>query len=655
MESEDNSVEKTEKTEKNRKPWIVTAVAAGVFVVLGGASLAASETYHRDRIFHGIHVGPLELGGMKRSQAENLLEKWHQDWWEEQLNYIVYDEEGNELKKVDFYPIVVSDGSSQSYEFVYFDLEEMLNRAYNQGRHPSLFKRLFNQLRMLNDPVYFDAIVKVDETTLRDVLELEVSEFETKPENAAIEMASASAAPVVVSENEGNTFDYEKAIAETKEQLIRMEKVAVEVSRARTPAKISSADINGALEGFEEFKNSFPAELTYHDQRIDFQRSWNLTWQEAYLSLTVVRKEDKPRLALDAGQLERLLDRIRLEVDIESQDAKFTIGEDERVEQFQPSQKGYQLDAEATVAALNESFYAEREEDLSPSAEIVVSVIEPRVSTADVNELGITEVIGVGYSNFSGSPRNRIHNIGVGAAKLDGLLIEPDEEFSLLNALKPFTGAAGYLPELVIKGDKIKPEIGGGLCQIGSTTFRAAMKSGLKISQRRNHSLVVSYYNDPRNGNPGTDATIYDPAPDLKFINDTGNYILIKTSMNAQTGDLVFTFWGTSDGRSADYTQPIVHSWIPAGPTKYVQTEDLEPGQERCQGAHPGANASFTYTVTMPDGTVEEEVYSSHYRALPRICLVGADPEAETEGEAGESTEDAIDQVDISDLPEATG
>src|SRR5690606_1808590 len=148
------------------------------------------------------------------------------------------------------------------------------------------------------------------------------------------------------------------------------------------------------------------------------------------------------------------------------------------------------------------------------------------------------EILGVGYSNFAGSPANRVHNISIGAAKLDGLLIAPGEEFSLLNALRPFTVTAGYLPELVIKGDKITPEVGGGLCQIGSTTFRAAMNSGLSITERRNHSLVVSYYNDPRNGNPGTDATIYDGSPDFKFINDTGHHILIKTEMNRSNGDL---------------------------------------------------------------------------------------------------------------------
>ena len=135
---------------------------------------------------------------------------------------------------------------------------------------------------------------------------------------------------------------------------------------------------------------------------------------------------------------------------------------------------------------------------------------------------------------------------------------------SLIAALRPFTLEDGYFPEMVIKGDEIKPEVAGGLCQIGTTTFRAAMNSGLPIVERQNHSLVVNYYNDPSNGKPGTDATIYEPAPDLKFLNDTGHYILFEAKMNEDDKSLKYTFWGTADGRRGSYSPPIVRSWTPA-------------------------------------------------------------------------------------------
>jgi vancomycin resistance protein YoaR len=78
------------------------------------------------------------------------------------------------------------------------------------------------------------------------------------------------------------------------------------------------------------------------------------------------------------------------------------------------------------------------------------------------------------------------------------------------------------LPELVIKKEGTVPEFGGGLCQVSSTAFRAAMNGGLPITQRRNHAYAVQYY-----APQGTDATIYPGVVDLKFINDTPGDILI--------------------------------------------------------------------------------------------------------------------------------
>ena len=80
------------------------------------------------------------------------------------------------------------------------------------------------------------------------------------------------------------------------------------------------------------------------------------------------------------------------------------------------------------------------------------------------------------------------------------------------------------------------------------------MNSGMPIVERRSHSLAVSYYFDPENGNPRTDATIYEPSPDFKFLNDTGYYILIATDVNTINGQLTFTLWGTSDGRQGSYS-----------------------------------------------------------------------------------------------------
>ena len=157
--------------------------------------------------------------------------------------------------------------------------------------------------------------------------------------------------------------------------------------------------------------------------------------------------------------------------------------------------------------------------------------------------------MGKGTSNFAGSPSSRIHNIKIGSAKFHGLLIKPEEEFSFNTILGEVGPEQGYKEELVIKRDKTIPEYGGGLCQVSTTVFRAAVYSGLKITERYPHAFPVVYYSPQ-----GFDATIYPPHPDFRFINDTPSHLLIQTKVEGYY--LTFEFYGTDDGRKVEIDGP---------------------------------------------------------------------------------------------------
>ena len=179
----------------------------------------------------------------------------------------------------------------------------------------------------------------------------------------------------------------------------------------------------------------------------------------------------------------------------------------------------------------------------------------------------------------------------------------------------------GYFQELVIKGNKTIPEYGGGLCQIGTTLFRAALASGLPITSRQNHSYRVVYY-EPA----GTDAAVYIPNPDVRFINNTNNYILIQVRI--QKNLIYFDFWGTKDGRIASTTTPVVYNIVKPTPTKTIETTDLAPGVKKCtEHAHNGADAYFDYTVTYADNSTNTPIqkrFKSHYIPWQEVCLIGA-------------------------------
>lgn len=172
-------------------------------------------------------------------------------------------------------------------------------------------------------------------------------------------------------------------------------------------------------------------------------------------------------------------------------------------------------------------------------------------SEKDFTSLKFPQLLASGESSFAGSPRNRIHNIQIGTSRFDGLVIMPDEQFSFNSYLGEVDAENGYKPELVIKENVTTPEYGGGICQVSTTAFRAALQAGFKINQRRNHSYPVSYY-----GTPGYDATVYAPYTDLRFTNDTGKPAYLRTRIEGTR--VIFEVWGTNDGREVLVNGPFV-------------------------------------------------------------------------------------------------
>lgn len=235
----------------------------------------------------------------------------------------------------------------------------------------------------------------------------------------------------------------------------------------------------------------------------------------------------------------------------------------------------------------------------------------------DIEKMGIKEVIATGSSNFAGSPPNRIHNITVGAQVFNGVLIAPGENFSFISTLGDVSAKTGYLPELVIKEDKTIPEYGGGLCQVSTTFFRAAINAGLPIVERSAHAYRVVYY-EPA----GFDSTIYQPKPDLVFTNDTGHQILVQTRV---VGNEMFVdFYGTNDGRKVDVSKSTIYNYVQPGEPIMIETAELKPGEKKqTDTAHTGADAYFTRKITYADGKVKDDRFDSHYIAWRAKFLVG--------------------------------
>jgi len=287
------------------------------------------------------------------------------------------------------------------------------------------------------------------------------------------------------------------------------------------------------------------------------------------------------------------------------------------------------LDIPQAIALLEKAIITE-----TTRIELPFQKQNPKVIVEDpeLQKRGIQELLAVGESDFHGSSRDRIHNISVGANRFNGFLIPQGDITSFNNQLGEVGPAEGYRKELVILGPKVDKEYGGGLCQVSSTAFRAALLSGLPIRERYNHSFAVKYY-EPW----GTDATIYLGSKDLKFENNTNSDILVQTSVDVENTKLRFHFYGTRDDRTVKmFASNKSNHRSPPAP-RYETSSNVPVGTvQRLSNAVTGFDQSWERVIS---SSVEEKNrqpeyrFSSRYQARGIWTVTGVEEGKESAGE----------------------
>ncbi|MFA6532587.1 MAG: VanW family protein [Patescibacteria group bacterium] len=249
-------------------------------------------------------------------------------------------------------------------------------------------------------------------------------------------------------------------------------------------------------------------------------------------------------------------------------------------------------------------------------------VIKPEIKLADINEYGIEEFIAEGKSDYTHSIPQRVHNLTLAASKFNGVLIPKGKVFSFNDAVGDISALTGYQPAYVIKEGKTVLGDGGGVCQVSTTLFRAALNAGLPIIERNAHAYRVGYYEN--DSQPGFDATVYGPTVDLKIKNDTPGYILIETEIDKENNLLYFKFYGKKDNRRVEISKATVYDVVPALPTKYQDDPTLKKGvTKQVDFAAGGAKAFFTYKVFQGNSKTIDDKFFSNFRPWAAVYLVG--------------------------------
>lgn len=307
------------------------------------------------------------------------------------------------------------------------------------------------------------------------------------------------------------------------------------------------------------------------------------------------------------------------------QDSVFVF-EGGRVQEFAPSKDGVVLKRDVLIdMILGNLRTLENQEESNISFDIPVEKTPPKIKNEDVNNLGIKELIGRGTSRFRGSIPNRVYNISLAASKFKGVLVDPGAVFSFNDTLGDVSVFTGYKQAYVIKDGKTVLGDGGGVCQVSTTLFRAALNAGLPITERRAHAYRVGYYE--QDSPPGLDATVYSPTTDLKIKNDTPGHILIQSFVDTKTSTLTFEIYGTSDGRMATVSKPSVTNVTPPPEDLYQDDPTLPSGTIK-QTEHKawGAKVTFNYKVEKDGVTTYQKLFVSNYRPWQAVYLRGTGP-----------------------------
>ncbi len=322
-------------------------------------------------------------------------------------------------------------------------------------------------------------------------------------------------------------------------------------------------------------------------------------------------------------KLNKILTPLAQQIDVKPVQPLFTF-QNGKVTTFQLGTDGKMLDEDTLkseiINTMKDSVLISRPQQLTLS--LPVKTIHAADANDVANKMGIKEEVAEGTSLFAGSTSDRIYNISLAASRLNGIIIKPGEVFSFDQTVGDISALSGYKQAYVIENGKTTLGDGGGVCQVSTTMFRAALNAGLPIVERHQHAYRVGYYE--QDAGPGIDAAIYTPTVDLKFKNDTGHALLIQTELDLTNDSLTFALYGTKDGRLVSISTPVVESTSPAPSPEYTDDPTLPNGQiKQVDFAANGANVYFTRTVKKDGKVIIYDKFTSDYQPWQAKYLRG--------------------------------
>jgi len=593
-----------------------------VVIAAGGMSLAYGLV-HRDHIYPGVVVQGRPLGGFTWEAAQRELLAAADTWSSQKITLRA----GQKT-----WTVTTADLGLR------YDVDATLAAAYAVGRCFNLLEDMRQRLAARLSGFPMGMVSSVDKVATLTLLNRLAREIDSPMQNAslAIENMRVVATPSRV----GRRLDLDASMARIMNALSSIP--AGNVTPIEVPLVVSEVQPLVGDEGLAEAKATVermlasPIAVGFTDTQWVIKgktavqqstpRSWTLERSQIADAIVIQqRKEANGQVILvptvDADRLAGFVKGIAKDVNQTPVDARFD--RDSATGVLSPksvSRDGRTVDVNETARRLAAAVVAGER-----SVPLVVAITQPAVSVDMMDKLGIKELVAQpGVSYFSGSSSQRSHNIRLAASKLDGVVIPPGAVFSFNDALGPITEEEGYQEGYAIKGDFTVKDIGGGVCQVATTFFRAIFWAGYPVLERNQHRYRLHYYE--LKGFPvGLDAAIYQPGRDLKFKNNTDSYILVQSVVDPANAELRFEFYGTKVPWTVRMEPPIVKPGAPHGPPLPDEEDpDLPKGVRKLiQPAVDGLEVTITRTVLQNGKILRTDTFKTVYQPARELYVVG--------------------------------
>ncbi|MEK7472437.1 MAG: VanW family protein [Patescibacteria group bacterium] len=487
------------------------------------------------------------------------------------------------------------------------DYEKSVNRAYTYTHTGNFVLDFYTKIKLIFKPLKAGLEIEFDQVKLEELLLILSSKEGSVPISPSVKIINSEA--IVDSGKNGVQIDIDDISTKIKSSIIFLDNNKIDINLIETKDELSKDQVIVYKSKVEKIINK-KLEL-----KLDFD---TIEINDKQLALFFDSRNDfnETQIKLKIADVSRKINR-------NPQNSVFII-ENGNVTEFTPSQDGITVDEDKLVEEIkNYVIKLSNEDQKTFTFNIPVIKSAAKIKNEDVNDLGINTLLGKGVSYFKGSIQNRIYNINLAQSKFKGVLVPPNEIFSFNEVLGDVSSYTGYKAAYVIMEGKTVLGDGGGVCQVSTTLFRAVLSAGLPIMERRAHAYRVGYYE--QGSSVGLDATVYSPTTDFKFKNDTANYLLIQPTIDNNNYSLIFEIYGTSDGRVATTTKPIISSQIAPADDLYIDDPTLPLGNVK-QTEHKawGAKVSFNYHVERDGQVLIDQKFSSNYRPWQAVYLRGS-------------------------------